>query len=77
MWYTLATAALVYVLHIVTHFFPLALLRRAVVYNHMGNFHMATEDLRTVLREEPQNTPATVGDGTEACSSCASLPFIH
>uniref|UniRef100_A0A3P8PCR5 RNA-polymerase II-associated protein 3-like C-terminal domain-containing protein n=1 Tax=Astatotilapia calliptera TaxID=8154 RepID=A0A3P8PCR5_ASTCA len=43
-----------------------ALLRRAVVYNHMGNFHMATEDLRTVLREEPQNTPATVGDGTEA-----------
>lgn len=63
-----------YVLHIVMHFFPLALLRRAVVYNHMGNFHMATEDLRTVLREEP---PATVGDGTEACSSCASLPFIH
>uniref|UniRef100_A0A3B4FBP5 Uncharacterized protein n=1 Tax=Pundamilia nyererei TaxID=303518 RepID=A0A3B4FBP5_9CICH len=47
-----------------------ALLRRAVVYNHMGNFHMATEDLRTVLREEPQNTTATVGDGTEACSSC-------
>ncbi|XP_005930231.1 sperm-associated antigen 1 isoform X1 [Haplochromis burtoni] len=36
-----------------------ALLRRAVVYNHMGNFHMATEDLRTVLREEPQNTTAT------------------
>ncbi|CAI5663412.1 unnamed protein product [Oreochromis niloticus] len=36
-----------------------ALLRRAVVYNHMGNFHMATEDLRTVLREEPQNTAAT------------------
>uniref|UniRef100_A0A3Q4G582 Sperm associated antigen 1 n=1 Tax=Neolamprologus brichardi TaxID=32507 RepID=A0A3Q4G582_NEOBR len=36
-----------------------ALLHRAVVYNQMGNFHMATEDLRTVLREEPQNTAAT------------------
>lgn len=66
-----------YVLHIVMHFFSLALLHRAVVYNHMDNFHMATEDLRTVLREEPQNTAATVGDSTEACASCASLPFIH
>uniref|UniRef100_A0A3B5AFV0 Sperm associated antigen 1 n=1 Tax=Stegastes partitus TaxID=144197 RepID=A0A3B5AFV0_9TELE len=36
-----------------------ALLRRATVYNHMGNFQMATEDLRMVLREEPQNTAAT------------------
>ncbi|XP_030605538.1 sperm-associated antigen 1 isoform X2 [Archocentrus centrarchus] len=36
-----------------------ALLRRATVYNHMGNFHMATEDLRIVLKEEPQNAAAT------------------
>ncbi|XP_070691968.1 sperm-associated antigen 1 [Pempheris klunzingeri] len=36
-----------------------ALLRRAVVYNHMGNFQMAAEDLRMVLREEPQNAAAT------------------
>ncbi|XP_068591653.1 sperm-associated antigen 1-like [Cebidichthys violaceus] len=36
-----------------------ALLRRATVYNHMGNFRMAAEDLRTVLREEPQNAAAT------------------
>ncbi|XP_031724442.1 sperm-associated antigen 1 [Anarrhichthys ocellatus] len=36
-----------------------ALLRRATVYNHMGNFRMAAEDLRVVLREEPQNAAAT------------------
>ncbi|KAF1387397.1 hypothetical protein PFLUV_G00078270 [Perca fluviatilis] len=36
-----------------------ALLRRAKVYNHMGNFQMAAEDLRVVLREEPQNAAAT------------------
>lgn len=39
-----------------------ALLRRATVYYHMGNFQMAAEDLRMVLREEPQNAAATVGD---------------
>ncbi|XP_032375127.1 sperm-associated antigen 1 [Etheostoma spectabile] len=36
-----------------------ALLNRARVYNHMGNFQMAAEDLRMVLREEPQNAAAT------------------
>ncbi|XP_051921538.1 sperm-associated antigen 1-like [Hippocampus zosterae] len=36
-----------------------ALLRRAAVYNEMGNFQMAVEDLRVVLREEPQNAAAT------------------
>ncbi|XP_054477382.1 sperm-associated antigen 1-like [Anoplopoma fimbria] len=36
-----------------------ALLRRATVHNHMGNFRMAAEDLRAVLREEPQNDVAT------------------
>ncbi|XP_056289522.1 sperm-associated antigen 1-like [Pseudoliparis swirei] len=36
-----------------------ALLRRATVYNHMDNFRMAAEDLRVVLREEPQNAAAT------------------
>ncbi|XP_028281034.1 sperm-associated antigen 1 isoform X2 [Parambassis ranga] len=36
-----------------------ALLRRATVYKHMGNFQMAAEDLRMVLMEEPQNTAAT------------------
>ncbi|KAM8735287.1 sperm-associated antigen 1 [Acanthopagrus schlegelii] len=36
-----------------------ALLRRATVYHHMGNFQMATEDLRIVLMEEPQNAAAT------------------
>ncbi|XP_063734840.1 sperm-associated antigen 1 [Eleginops maclovinus] len=36
-----------------------ALLRRGTVYNHMGNFQMAVEDLRVVLREEPQNAAAT------------------
>ncbi|KAE8288404.1 Sperm-associated antigen 1 HSD-3.8 Infertility-related sperm protein Spag-1 [Larimichthys crocea] len=36
-----------------------ALLRRATVYHHMGNFQMAAEDLRMVLREEPQNAAAT------------------
>ncbi|XP_075896881.1 sperm-associated antigen 1-like isoform X2 [Nelusetta ayraudi] len=35
-----------------------ALLRRATVYYHMENFQMAAEDLRIVLREEPQNTTA-------------------
>lgn len=38
----------------------LALLRRATVYYHMENFQMAAEDLRVVLREEPQNTTAVV-----------------
>lgn len=42
---------------------PSALLRRATVYNHMGNFQMAAEDLRMVLMEEPQNTAATVSHG--------------
>ncbi|KAF3840415.1 hypothetical protein F7725_019132 [Dissostichus mawsoni] len=36
-----------------------ALLRRGTVNNHMGNFQMAVEDLRVVLREEPQNAAAT------------------
>ncbi|XP_029307422.1 sperm-associated antigen 1 [Cottoperca gobio] len=36
-----------------------ALLRRATVYNHMCNFEMAVEDLRVVLKEEPQNAAAT------------------
>ncbi|XP_034729847.1 sperm-associated antigen 1-like [Etheostoma cragini] len=36
-----------------------ALLHRARVYNHMGNFQMAAEDLRMVLREDPQNAAAT------------------
>ncbi|KAK5922953.1 hypothetical protein CgunFtcFv8_020174 [Champsocephalus gunnari] len=36
-----------------------ALLRRGTVHNHMGNFQMAVEDLRVVLREEPQNAAAT------------------
>ncbi|XP_037309385.2 sperm-associated antigen 1-like [Pungitius pungitius] len=35
-----------------------ALLRRATVYNHMGNFQRAAEDLRVVLLEEPQNPAA-------------------
>ncbi|KAM8871094.1 sperm-associated antigen 1-like isoform 2-T2 [Spinachia spinachia] len=34
------------------------LLRRAIVYNHMGNFRKAAEDLRVVLLEEPQNPTA-------------------
>ncbi len=55
-----------------------ALLRRATVYNHMGNFQMAAEDLRMVLREEPQNAAATVGDtSTEACCLRASSVFVH
>uniref|UniRef100_A0A087XZH1 Sperm associated antigen 1 n=1 Tax=Poecilia formosa TaxID=48698 RepID=A0A087XZH1_POEFO len=37
-----------------------ALLRRATVYYHMGKFQMASEDLRTVLQEEPNN-PAAMG----------------
>ncbi|XP_045900678.1 sperm-associated antigen 1-like isoform X2 [Micropterus dolomieu] len=36
-----------------------ALLRRATVYNHMGSFQMAAEDLRMVLRKEPHNAAAT------------------
>ena len=43
-------------------FSPSALLRRATVYHHMGNFQMATEDLRIILTEEPQNAAAAVGD---------------
>lgn len=39
-----------------------ALLRRATVHKHMGNFQLAVEDLRMVLMEEPQNAAATVGD---------------
>ncbi|XP_041648806.1 sperm-associated antigen 1-like isoform X1 [Cheilinus undulatus] len=35
-----------------------ALLRRANVYNHMGEFQLAAEDLRIVLRDEPQNAAA-------------------
>ncbi|XP_047218097.1 sperm-associated antigen 1 [Girardinichthys multiradiatus] len=35
-----------------------ALLRRATVHNHMGNFQMASEDLRMVLQEEPNNATA-------------------
>lgn len=56
------------VLHVIFFFLsPSALLRRATVYHHMGNFQMAAEDLRMVLREEPQNAAATVGDrSTEA-----------
>lgn len=52
----------------VIYFSSSALLRRARVYIHMGNFQMAAEDLRVVLREEPQNAAATVGDrSNEAC----------
>ncbi|KAM7382428.1 hypothetical protein PAMP_002156 [Pampus punctatissimus] len=36
-----------------------ALLRRSTVHKHMGNFQMAAEDLRMVLKEEPQNAAAT------------------
>ncbi|XP_042280003.1 sperm-associated antigen 1-like [Thunnus maccoyii] len=36
-----------------------ALLRRATVHKHVGNFQMAAEDLRMVLREEPHNAAAT------------------
>ncbi|KAM6909719.1 sperm-associated antigen 1-like [Xenentodon cancila] len=36
-----------------------ARLRRATVYDHLGNFKLASEDLRTVLQEEPLNTAAT------------------
>lgn len=39
-----------------------ALLRRATVYYHMDNFQMAAEDLQKVLREEPHNAAATVGE---------------
>ncbi|KAI3361487.1 hypothetical protein L3Q82_013639 [Scortum barcoo] len=35
------------------------LLRRATVSNHMGNFQMAAEGLKMVLREEPQNAAAS------------------
>lgn len=44
------------------YFSTSALLRRATVYFHMNNFQMAAEDLRMVLREEPCNAAATVGD---------------
>lgn len=37
-------------------------LRRATAYYHMGNCQMAAGDLRMVLREEPQNAVAIVGD---------------
>lgn len=50
------------VLYVIYFFSPSALLRRATVYHHTGNFQMATEDLRIVLTEEPQNAAATVGD---------------
>ncbi|XP_059194522.1 sperm-associated antigen 1 [Centropristis striata] len=36
-----------------------ALLRRATVHDHMGNFQMAAEDLRAVLRAESQNAAAS------------------
>ncbi|XP_069393281.1 sperm-associated antigen 1 isoform X2 [Paralichthys olivaceus] len=36
-----------------------ALLRRATVHKHMGQFELAVEDLRMVLMEEPQNPTAT------------------
>ncbi|KAM3873486.1 sperm-associated antigen 1 [Diretmus argenteus] len=36
-----------------------ALLRRATVHKHMGNLQMADDDLRAVLRQEPQNATAT------------------
>ena len=48
----------------VIYLLSLALLRRGTVNNHMGNFQMAVEDLRVVLREEPQNAAATVGDSS-------------
>ncbi|KAK2910641.1 sperm-associated antigen 1-like isoform X1 [Channa argus] len=35
-----------------------ALLRRAIVHKHMGNFELAAEDLKLVLMEEPQNAAA-------------------
>lgn len=52
----------------VIYFSSSALLRRGTVYNHMGNFQMAAEDLRMVLREDPQNAAATVGDRSTECS---------
>lgn len=62
----------------VIYFSSSALLRRATVYNHMANFQMAAEDLRMVLREEPQNAAAAVGDrSTEACLLHASSLFVH
>ncbi|XP_074538770.1 sperm-associated antigen 1 isoform X2 [Halichoeres trimaculatus] len=36
-----------------------ALLRRATVYHHTDKFQLASEDLRMVLRKEPQNAAAT------------------
>uniref|UniRef100_H3D704 Sperm associated antigen 1 n=1 Tax=Tetraodon nigroviridis TaxID=99883 RepID=H3D704_TETNG len=36
-----------------------ALLRRATAYHHMDQFQMAAEDLRVVLKEEPNNPAAT------------------
>uniref|UniRef100_A0A8C8DRX4 Sperm associated antigen 1 n=1 Tax=Oryzias sinensis TaxID=183150 RepID=A0A8C8DRX4_9TELE len=36
-----------------------ALLCRAAVYDHMGEFQMASEDLRAVLKDEPANAAAT------------------
>ncbi|KAM4735950.1 sperm-associated antigen 1-like [Anableps anableps] len=35
-----------------------ALLRRATIYSHMGSFQMASEDLKVVLQEEPNNAAA-------------------
>lgn len=62
-------------MHNVCVFYFLALLRRATVYNHMGKFQMASEDLRMVLREEPHNTAATVGNRMrKACSLTACGP---
>ena len=55
-----------------------ALLRHATVHYHMGNLQMAAEDLRTVLREEPQNPAATVSDSsTEAFGLNASSLYVH
>lgn len=48
--------------------FSSALLRRATVHKHMGNFQLAAEDLRMVIMEEPHNAAATVGDIS---------PFLH
>lgn len=46
---------------------PPALLRRATVYYHMDKFQMAAEDLRVVLKEEPHNPAATVGQFPFTC----------
>lgn len=60
-----------YVLYVIC-FSSSALLRRATVYYHMDNFQMAAEDLQMVLREEPHNATATVGEKAFWCTFIAT-----